>query len=317
MGKMSKDDLGTRMKENYEKRTRQFLPRRTNTMIRLDGKAFHTFTKGYERPFDDELIKMMNETTQYLCENIQGVVMGYTQSDEITLILQDSDKLTTDAWYDGAVQKIVSVSASMATAYFNSRLMQNYFIDEGYKQGISSHFDEDMSREQVQDVQIRLGKMINYMPFGNPMAMFDSRVFTIPEQAEVINNLIWRQQDCVRNSISMVAQSLYSHKELHKKSANEMQEMIFQKGQNWNDLDAGKKRGRMIIKELIDKVLRPDIGESLIEKGDPRVSIIKGTRYIMKVDGWVIRNAADFNKEKDHLRIYLDLRKNHNLFKTH
>ena len=92
MGKMSKDDLGTRMKENYEKRTRQFLPRRTNTMIRLDGKAFHTFTKGYERPFDDELIKMMNETTQYLCENIQGVVMGYTQSDEITLILQDSDK---------------------------------------------------------------------------------------------------------------------------------------------------------------------------------------------------------------------------------
>ena len=311
---MKKDDLGTRMKENYEIRTRQYLPRRTNTIIRLDGKAFHTFTKGYERPFDDQLIDMMNYTTQYLCENVQGVVMGYTQSDEITLVLQDYNKLTSDAWFDGQVQKIVSVSASMATAYFNSLLMQNYFSDDGYKEGISSHFDEDMTREEVGDMRISIRKLINYMPFDRPMAMFDSRVFTIAEQAEVINNLIWRQQDAVRNSISMVAQSLYSHKELHKKSANEMQEMIFQKGQNWNDLDAGKKRGRMVVKEQIDKVLRPDIGESLMKKGDPRVRIIKETRYVMKVDGWKIRNAIDFNKEMVHLDVYLTLRKNHDLF---
>ena len=313
MGKMNKDDLGTRMKENYEKRTRIFLPRRTNTIIRLDGKAFHTFTKGYERPFDDELISMMNWTTKYLCENIQGVVMGYTQSDEITLVLQDYDKIGTDAWYDGAVQKMVSVSASMATAIFNRMLIQNYFGDEGYKKGISSHFNDDMSREDVYDYQIRIGKIINYMPMKGEMAFFDSRVFTIPERSEVINALIWRQQDAVRNSISMVAQSLYSHKELHKKSSNEMQEMIFQRGQNWNDLDAGKKRGRMVIKESIDKWITDEVGESLTEKGDKRVFMKRG-RYAMKVDGWNIRNAVDFNKEMTNLDVYLTLRKNCDLF---
>ena len=302
---MAKDDLGKRMKENYEVRTRQFLPRRTNTIIRLDGKAFHTFTKGYERPFDDELIDMMNWTTQFLCENIQGCVLGYTQSDEITLVLQDYEKLTTDAWYDGQVQKIVSVSASMATAKFNQLLMQNYFSDEGYKKGVSSHFNDDMSREDVYDYPIRIGKIINYMPDFKNLAFFDSRVFTIPERAEVINNLIWRQQDAVRNSISMVAQSLYSHKELYKKSTNEMQEMIFQKGQNWNDLDAGKKRGRMVVKTPIDKWITEEVGKSLEAKGDERVFIKKG-HYAMKVNGWKIMDAIDFNKDKILLNLYFD-----------
>lgn len=307
MGKMSKDDLGTRMKENYEKRTRQFLPRRTNTIIRLDGKAFGTFTKGYERPFDDQLIDMMNWTTKFLCENVQGCVLGYTQSDEITLVLQDFDKLTTDAWYDGQVQKIVSVSASMATAKFNQLLMQNYFSDEGYKKGISSHFNEDMDREEIYDIPIRVGKLINYMPSQKDIAFFDSRVFTIPEQTEVINNLIWRQQDCVRNSISMVAQSLYSHKELHKKSANEMQEMIFQKGQNWNDLEVGKKRGRMVVKKPIDKWITEEVGKSLEAKGDERV-FIKKNNYAMKVNGWKIMDAIDFNKDKEVIINYFLLK---------
>lgn len=306
MGKMAKDDLGKRMKEYYEVRTRQFLPRRTNTMIRLDGKAFHTFTKGYKRPFDDELIDMMNQTTKYLCENIQGVVMGYTQSDEITLVLQDSKKLTTDAWYDGNIQKIVSVSASMATAYFNRLLTQNYFSDEGYKKGVSSHFNDDMSRDEVNEYQISLGKVINYMSMSDPMAMFDSRVFTIPEEEEVVNNLIWRQQDCVRNSISMVAQSLYSQKQLNGVSSNGMQELIFQKGQNWNDLDAGKKRGRMVIKEPIDKWITDEVGKSLENKNDDRVFRKKG-RYAMKVDGWNIRDAIDFNKQREDFMFYLHI----------
>lgn len=122
---MKKDDLGNRMKENYENRTKQFLPRRTNTLIRLDGKAFHTYTKGFDKPFDDVLINTMNETTKFLCENIQGCIFGYTQSDEITLVLQDYNKLTSDAWFDGNIQKITSVSASMATAKFNELIPSN------------------------------------------------------------------------------------------------------------------------------------------------------------------------------------------------
>jgi tRNA(His) 5'-end guanylyltransferase len=305
---MAKDDLGKRMKENYEVRTRQFLPRRTNTIIRLDGKAFHTFTKGYERPFDDELIEMMNLTTKYLCENIQGCVMGYTQSDEITLVLQDYDKLTTDAWYDGQVQKIVSIAASMATACFNRLLMINYFADDGYKKGVSSHFEDEMTREEVGDHQIPIRKIINYFSFNDPKALFDARVFTIPERGEVVNNLIWRQQDAVRNSISMVAQSLYSHKELYKKSTNEMQEMIFQKGQNWNDLDVGKKRGRMVVREMLDKQINQNVAKKLKEQEDERLVWHEKYGYRLRVAGWNIKPAVDFSKNFDKIFTYLQLK---------
>lgn len=200
-----KDTLGDRMKSYYENRTKTFLPRRTYTIIRIDGKAFHTYTKGLERPFDDKLIKDMDDTAIYLCENIQGAVCAFVQSDEISILVTDFNKLTTDAWFDGNVQKITSISASLATAKFN---------------------------------ELRPGKI----------ALFDSRVFTIPSSTEVENYFIWRQQDTVRNSISSVAQSLYSHKELHKKNTDQMQELCFQKGINWNDFSASKKRGRMIIK---------------------------------------------------------------------
>ena len=203
--KNKKDSLGSRMKENYEHRTRILLPRRTYTIIRLDGKAFHTYTKGLKRPFDKQLISDIDETARFLCENIQGVKLAFVQSDEISLVLTDFDKITTNAWFDGNIQKMVSVSASLATAKFN---------------------------------ELRPGKL----------AFFDSRVFTIPERAEVINYLIWRQQDTVRNSITAVAQFLYSHKELFKKNTNQMQEMCFQKGVNWNDYDDGLKRGRIIVK---------------------------------------------------------------------
>lgn len=264
---MKKDDLGNRMKEYYENRTKQFLPRRTNTILRLDGKSFSQFTKGFERPFDDKLINAMNETTKFLCENVQGCIFGYTQSDEITLILQDYEKLTTDAWFDGNIQKITSVSASMATAKFNEVIA----IDK--------------------------------------MAFFDSRVFTIPQNEEVLNALIWRQQDSVRNSISMVAQSLYSHKELHGKSSNEMQEMIFQKGQNWNNLEAGKKRGRMVVKDMTRKSISDKVAKSLIEKGDERVRIENG-KYTIDVLGWRISDAVDFNKHKILMMSYLFKSKN-------
>lgn len=209
-----KDELGERMKENYEHRTRIMLPRRTYTVIRLDGKAFHTYTKGFKRPYDLGLMRIMDQTTIKLCEQIQGVKMAFTQSDEISLVLTDFDSQQTDAWFDGNIQKIVSVAASIATAAFNNGM----------------YLDEEIlaSMEKV--------------------AYFDARVFTIPETEEVINYLIWRQQDATRNSIQMGAQSMYSQKQLHGKNTSELQELMFQKGQNWNDYPTGFKRGRAIVK---------------------------------------------------------------------
>jgi len=205
-----KDNLGDRMKDYYESRTKSFLPRRTYTLIRIDGKAFHTYTRGLKRPFDEKLVNDMDETAKYLCKNIQGAKFAFVQSDEISILLTDFDKLQTSAWFDGNIQKITSISASLATAKFN---------------------------------ELR----------PNKIALFDSRVFTISSNIEVENYFIWRQQDTVRNSISSVAQSLYSHKELHNKNVSEMQEMCFAKGINWNDYPPKYKRGRLIVKEYYDK----------------------------------------------------------------
>ena len=124
------DELGTRMKEFYEQVPKTRLVRRMPVAIRIDGKAFHTFTRGFDKPFDEVLIKSMQDTMKYLCENIQGCVFGYTQSDEITLILVDYKKLTSSAWFDYEVQKMCSISASMATMAFNRFFMENW---EEYK----------------------------------------------------------------------------------------------------------------------------------------------------------------------------------------
>lgn len=218
-----KDALGDRMKEFYEDRTRIKLPRRTFTIIRIDGKAFHTYTKGLERPFDHDLIEDMNATTAYLCKNIQGAKFGYVQSDEISLVLTDFDDLGTHAWFDNNLQKMVSVAASMATSEFN-RLRLMRFMDE--------------SAIVLEAEDIKKFKM----------AQFDARAFQIPFIDEVKNYFIWRQQDAVRNSISSVAQSLYSPKQLDGVKTDQMQEMIFQKGINWNDYDFRLKRGAVIGK---------------------------------------------------------------------
>lgn len=212
-----------RMKANYESRSKQFLTRRTPVIIRLDGKAFHTYTKGLDKPFDEGLIEDMEETTRFLCENIQGVKLGYCQSDEISLLLTDYEDFDTQAWFDYNVQKITSISASMATAKFNLLRTQRVVSEEMQKY-----------RGYIENMKTSL-------------AFFDSRVFNIPKE-EVSNYFLARQKDAVKNSVAMLAQSLYSPSELHKKNGSDMQEMCFQKGYNWNDLSYKKKRGCTIMK---------------------------------------------------------------------
>lgn len=194
------DSIGTRMKEYYEAVPKTKLMRRTPVALRIDGKNFHTFTRGFQKPFDMILMKSMQETMMYLCKNIQGCVFGYTQSDEITLILIDYQTLTTDAWFDYEVQKLCSVSASMATMAFNKFFrMSIWDEDSAWKSSLTP---------QSMDVQIAHNEYVAKMTTAaNKGAMFDARCFNIPKE-EVCNLIYWRQLDATRNSIQMVGQHI-------------------------------------------------------------------------------------------------------------
>ena len=235
------DDLGCRMKTFYEQIPKTKLMRRCPVAIRIDGKAFHTFTRGFHKPFDEVLIKSMQETMKYLCENIQGCVLGYTQSDEITLILVDYKKLTSSAWFDYEVQKICSIAASMATMAFNnifSKYVGEFDLELAYN-------DNGIDTEENRKLWEIYKKAIN------KGAMFDARCFNIPKE-EVTNLVYWRQLDASRNSIQMVGQANFPHKELQNKSCNDIQDMLItQKGINWNDLPTYQKRGSCCARNKI------------------------------------------------------------------
>ena len=224
------DELGTRMKTYYEEIPKTKLMRRTPVIIRIDGKAFHTFTRGFEKPFDKVLTKVMQETTKYLCENIQGCVFGYTQSDEISLVLIDYKKLNSSAWFDYEVQKMCSIAASMATMKFN-KIFEELI-------------NEYSSLPQSSGVRCNW-----YRTALHTGAMFDARCFNMPKE-EVVNCIYWRQLDAARNSIQMVGQANFSHRELQEKTCNMIQDMLMtEKGINWNDLPAYLKHGTAITKE--------------------------------------------------------------------
>ncbi len=236
------DDLGKRMKTYYEAIPKTSLIRRTPVAIRIDGKAFHTFTRGFEKPFDTLLVNGMQQTTKKLCENIQNCVFGYTQSDEITLILVDYKDINTAAWFDYEVQKLCSISASMATLYFN----------KFFKQSVEQFDMNSITQEKEVDNYKLLS---NYKRALNTGAMFDSRCFNIPKE-EVCNLIYWRQLDATRNSIQMVGQANFSHKELQGLTCNKIQDkLITETDINWNNYPTYLKRGTSCLKKDSEWVL--------------------------------------------------------------
>lgn len=224
-----RDDLGTRMKEFYEQVPKFRLYRRTPVAIRIDGKAFHTFTRGFQKPFDEVLGNSMVRTMEYLCQNIQGCVFGYTQSDEITLLLVDYQKLTSSAWFDYEIQKMCSIAASMATMAFNT-----FFENE-----VDKFYYNHCSREDpLFEKHYQIYRDAQYKG-----AMFDARCFNIPKE-EACNLVYWRQLDATRNSIQMVGQANFSHRELQGCTCNKIQDMLMvDRGINWNDFATRWKRG--------------------------------------------------------------------------
>ena len=234
---MDTSDLANRMKE-YEKRNQYYLQKRTPVAIRVDGRSFHTFTKGFKRPFDDILMKSMQETAKYMCENIQGAKLAYVQSDEITIILTDYDTLETDCWFNYRTDKLCSISASMATIAFNK------YFEENVTNEVLEYKMVPHCVEIQQEIKEYHNTLIAALDKG---AMFDARCFNIPKE-EVTNLIYWRQLDATRNSIQMVGQANFSHKELQNKSCNDIQDMLHeQKGINWNDYPTVYKRGTAII----------------------------------------------------------------------
>lgn len=234
------DNLGKRMKD-YESVPKTKLMRRTPVAIRVDGKAFHTFTRGFNKPFDDVLINTMQDTMKYLCENIQGCVLGYTQSDEITLILVDYKRLNSSAWFDYEVEKMCSIAASMATMAFNKafhRAVED--ADLSWKIGWTPQSVEIQQEHQNYMKTLRTAEAKG--------AMFDARCFNIPKE-EATNLVYWRQLDATRNSVQMVGQANFSHKELQGKSCEKIKEMLItEKGISWENFHPMYKHGSCCIK---------------------------------------------------------------------
>jgi tRNA(His) guanylyltransferase len=224
--------FGDRMK-GYERQEtgRRLLPL-LPVLARIDGKNFSRFTRGLERPYDERLSALMVATTRYLVEE-SDALCGYTQSDEISLLFYSGDS-KSQIFFDGKVQKINSVLASMTAAYFN-------------------HNKVDALPEKREE-----------------LANFDSRVWSVPNQMEAANVFLWRERDATKNSVSMAAREHYSHNELLGKSSNQMQEMLFQKGVNWNDYPPFFKRGTFVQRQQISRVFTAEELATLPTKHEAR-----------------------------------------------
>lgn len=233
---MLKNDLGDRMK-TYESSYRIYLPNRLPVIMRVDGKSFTNYTKGCKRPFDEKLVEVMNDTAAYLCKNIQGAQIAYVQSDEISILLNNYKSLDTQPWFENNLQKMASVSASMAGAIFTANSWKIW------KGEVPCPVFTDIIKP----------------------AVFDSRVFVLPKE-EVCNAFLWRQQDATRNSVQMLARSNFSHKQCENKNCSELQEMLFQEKKiNWNDLPVSQKRGRCIVKKKsMKEQFNPITGERVM-----------------------------------------------------
>lgn len=214
--------------KGYEVASRTTLPGRLPVIIRVDGKAFHTYTRGCKRPFDDRLSDVMVSTATKLCDEIQGAQLAYTQSDEISVLVHGYKKFKSQTWFDNQVQKMASVAAGIASATFTAQSWRIWRADDVHRDAgvttLTTHIKP---------------------------AYFDARVFVVPE-ADVCNYFLWRQQDATRNSVQMLALALFSHKQCYSKNVIELKAMCEQIGSSWEKLPIRYQRGLCIRKGVMD-----------------------------------------------------------------
>lgn len=250
--------------KDYEHRAQQYLPRRSYTLIRVDGKAFHTYTRGLKKPFDEGLVDDMEATMIALCTGIQGAKLAYHQSDEITVVVTDFDTHETCMWFNGRTDKMCSVAASIATAEFNSQRLVRA-VGSG----------------DIDVLQLTGGQSIR-------LAQFDARVFTVPTRAETLNNLLWRQRDAIKNSISAAAQHHFSEKQLRGVNGNEKKRMLLAGGYDWNTLPIRLQRGSVCIKRSVFTSFTPT-SVDLMPDGQRSTAGIGTSR-----SKWMVEPAPDF-----------------------
>lgn len=234
MLKKGKDSFGDRMKLYESWSTQRKLMPGLPIVVRLDGKNFSKFTKGLTRPYDERLSKLMVDTAKYVMEQVNANC-AYTQSDEISIIIYEPDT-SKEIIFGGRVQKLESLMASMTTSYF------------------------------VRQLPTRIPERANSIP------IFDCRAFNVPNGTEAVNEVLWREQDATKNSISMAASTYYSTNELEGKSGNVKQEMLFQKGVNWNDYPAFFKRGTYVRRIRVGRPYTVDELEVLPQKHQARTN---------------------------------------------
>jgi tRNA(His) 5'-end guanylyltransferase len=261
-------DLNKRMKQ-YEGCYKTIITPRSYVIIRLDGKNFSKFTKNMEKPFDKDFTKAMHETAMALCDYFNAK-FAYTQSDEISLLITEiGGSNESQPELGNVLQKLCSLTASVATAKFNNILLQQTMA----KEPAYSDMYEVIIQEQN-------------------LAYFDSRVFVVPNEDEVFNHMVWRQQDASRNSISMAAHTILGHKATMNKSGAEKQEMMFQKGVNWNDYDTIFKRGAIVYKERYMKEV--DNPTDMDGNSEPTVISVPRNRWAVAHETPIFTKNRDF-----------------------
>lgn len=257
--------------QNYKYTSDQSLMRRTPVIIQIDGMHFHTFTKGLDKPFDEILVRSMQDAAKYLCENIQGCVLAYTQSDEINLLLIDYQSLDSQAWFDNRIQKLTSAAASLATLEFNRKFA-------AYVRFMKNTIGNcpDNSDEKTHET-VKYLKKFRAVKKG---ATFAACAFNLPPD-EVTNFFYWRQQDAIRNSIQMVGQANFSHTELQYKSCENIKQMLKDKSvttrgtiKPWEDYPVSLQRGSCITK--ISEICPDDSYERTYWEVDKNIPIFKG-----------------------------------------
>jgi tRNA(His) guanylyltransferase len=244
-----KDDFGDRMKR-YEaaEAERHFMPL-LPIYARIDGRCFSAFTRGLERPFDPRITRAMVATTKFLVNQTQARI-GYTQSDEISLVwLQE--RYDCEVFFNGKVHKLTSVLASLATVQFNHLCLA-----------------EDTLRERTREL----------------FPVFDCRVFQLPNRTEAANVFLWREKDATKNAISMAARSCHPYQQLHGKTGSEMQEMLFQKGQNFNDYPAFFKRGTFVRRITVERPFTEEELARIPEKHQPLPGALISRSAVVEID---------------------------------
>lgn len=258
---MSKDDLGNRIKNNYESISDARLTRRTPCILRVDGRAFSSLTSTMKKPWDTDFSACMWAAALALVEEIQGAKTAFCQSDEISVLITDYDTLQTSAWFDYRVQKMCSIAGSIATLAFTEKFRTAF-------------------------------------PHLNKRPAFDCRVFSIPRE-EVTNYFIWRENDASRNSVSMLAQAHFSHKELQGMSCSKMQDMLMTfAGTNWNDQPIPFKRGVCCVKKTFLETL-PD-----------QNTVFERSRWV------VDQEIPIFSQDRDYIERYVNIDRNNELTRS-